>query len=492
MIAALRREDGITLIEVMVAMVVLTVGLLAIFSVMDGAGKLTLAAERRQSISHLAQRELERLQSIPYDELALATATAHSTNAADPRYYVNYSGATCKEVEASGCYSWNAEKPSEAEPLVVAKDAACTATQEEKEEECGKVAASPENRPCSKNPVGACEWSDGRLSGDVYDFVTWHEDPVCAKETLCSAQSYKRVTVAVTVNAPSSDVTPKPVQASVLIAETNAVPKGTSAESKNPLENPAEIKCGAAEEECINRIAKGTPHTWMLHDKASEGSTTSGENHEVHPTVAPTSSSCNAEKTSTACPKPDSMTEGTAVNTTLYNYSTNLGTAPTQYAGGRVLEPTRECSATPTTPNNNAEELWASSPLERETKLNGAGGLTLFMQTFEGLTGTVTLCLGIYELPEKLENLIKSEASKEASEKAWIKFEQPSWPTAMKSVSSTFSFPEATIKKGSRIGLRIWEAKSSTVKVAIAYDVKSSEEAGGTEGDASYLQLNTE
>ena len=60
------------------------------------------------------------------------------------------------------------------------------------------------------------------MSGKVYDFITWHKDGVCEKEEagkkLCSSESYKRITVVVTVNVPSGQE-PTPVRVSTLIAE---------------------------------------------------------------------------------------------------------------------------------------------------------------------------------------------------------------------------------------------------------------------------------
>jgi hypothetical protein len=29
--------------------------------------------------------------------------------------------------------------------------------------------------------MGACEWADGPVSGNLYDFITWHTDSVCEK-----------------------------------------------------------------------------------------------------------------------------------------------------------------------------------------------------------------------------------------------------------------------------------------------------------------------
>lgn len=491
MIAALRREeDGLTLIEVMIALVVLTVGLLATLSVLTSANKLTLVSEQRQTMAHLAQRELERLQAIPYNELALASAPAHSAQAESPDHYVDYSTPlACTPVGTAGCFAYDVKNPAGEEPLVVAEDGACTSAQEAAQAECGKVAATPQKRSCAENPVGACEWSAGKMSGEIYDFVTWQQDPVCENEALCSAQSYKRVTVAVTVNTAGGAQASTPAWSSILIPNPNAAPKGKSVAESNEI-------CHAGKTECIG-IAVGKTQTWILHDTPVEGSEPTGENHEVHPTVA-ANGECSTKKhgNRAGCPKPDLMNEVVASNTTLYNYSTDLGTTPTEYAGGRVLEGDVACpAAAPTRPANAKEQLWASEPLPSELKLTGAGGFKIFTQVLTGQSTQVALCMALYELPETFTSMTGGEAAKEVNELAWIEYHPALWPTTMEEVSHSFQFPKATLKSGSRLGLRMWITPTSG-KIAVAYDVANSTQIIDGQsvqiGDESLLELNTE
>jgi prepilin-type N-terminal cleavage/methylation domain-containing protein len=194
----LPAEDGFTLIELLVAVLVLTVGLLALIGAFDSARKLNLLSERRTSMAHRAQLEIERLQAIPYTELAMASEPTHSTVVTNPDYYVNPSPTTCTSLGA-GCYAWNAEAIGAQEALVK------TAT--------GQVGADPTGRKCSTE-VGACEWEDGPVSGKVYDFVTWHQDAACP----IKSENYKRLTVAVTVKVPSGNRKPAVVRVSTLIA----------------------------------------------------------------------------------------------------------------------------------------------------------------------------------------------------------------------------------------------------------------------------------
>lgn len=190
------------LLEVLFAILVLTIGLLGLIGGFDSARKLNLLSERRTSMAHRAQLEIERLQTIPYAELAMQSAPAHSTETANPDYYVNTSPTTCTSV-GDGCYAWNTEATSEEEPLVKPETG--------KE---GQVYASPAARKCSTG-VGACEWEDGLIKGNVYDFVTWHTDKACTK----TINNYKRLTVVVTANVPSGTRAPAAVHVSTLIAK---------------------------------------------------------------------------------------------------------------------------------------------------------------------------------------------------------------------------------------------------------------------------------
>lgn len=206
-------ESGIALVEVLIAAVVLTVGILGLIGAFTSAGKLTLLSERRTAMAHRAQLEIERLQAYTYSELAMASAPAHSAETSNPDYAVNYSSPVKCTSVGDGCYAWNAENLSgEEEPLVYAKNGECTSIVLT---ECGVISTTPSGRKCSTQ-VGACEWADGLVTGNVYDFVTWHTDK-CAK--CVTTNSYKRITVVVTVKVSASNHAVAPVRVSTLIAE---------------------------------------------------------------------------------------------------------------------------------------------------------------------------------------------------------------------------------------------------------------------------------
>jgi Tfp pilus assembly protein PilV len=213
-------EDGISMIEVLVAVLILAIGILGLIGAFNSARKLNLLSERRTLSAHRAQLEIERLQAVPYEQLAMISAPSHSSETANPDYYVNYSSPV--KCSTANCFAWNSSNTAQEEPLVIAaKSVQCG---EEKSTECGTVATSPTGRKCTES-LGACEWTDGNVSGKVYPFVTWHTDPVCEKEEngkpICSTSSYKRITVIVTVTVASGS-TPAPVRVSTLVDEPSS------------------------------------------------------------------------------------------------------------------------------------------------------------------------------------------------------------------------------------------------------------------------------
>jgi Tfp pilus assembly protein PilV len=197
----LREESGLSLIEILIAMIVLVVGVLGMVGGFTTARKLDLLSERRTSMDHRAQLEIERLQALAtssttYKELLAMSTThlpTHSTESANPDHYVNEAGTEYEYTTGTNATLMSSAK--------------------------GEIYGSPTGRKCSTE-YGACEWTDGNVSGSVYDFVTWDKDKLCAsgkeeEEGKCP----KRITVVVTAKA-TTGYAPTSVRVSTLIAES--------------------------------------------------------------------------------------------------------------------------------------------------------------------------------------------------------------------------------------------------------------------------------
>jgi type II secretory pathway pseudopilin PulG len=166
-------ERGFTIVEVMVAAALMVVGVIAMITTFDGSRDLVNTSEKNGIAASRGQLEVEKALSLDYKNIALTSTPAHSGSSSSPDYYAN----------GDGTYQWDqSASPKPADPMVVdATDGAI---------------------------VHASTWSDGqsRLSGSVYRYVTWIDDP-----HVPGTQNAKRITVAVTVDNVGAVGPKKPV-----------------------------------------------------------------------------------------------------------------------------------------------------------------------------------------------------------------------------------------------------------------------------------------
>jgi prepilin-type N-terminal cleavage/methylation domain-containing protein len=169
----LRGEDGFTLIEVLVAIVVLIIGMFGAVTTFDHSRKATSSGERLETMAHIAQNALETMSATSYDSIGYANGQTLPQNSGsglstDPLNFVKTSNTQYQ-------YDWT--DSTKLETFVQ-----CTASQ------TGCLTTSPTN-------TWRTSWNDGRRSGEIFRFVTWVNDNCtgCANN-----QDYKRLTVVVT------------------------------------------------------------------------------------------------------------------------------------------------------------------------------------------------------------------------------------------------------------------------------------------------------
>ncbi len=461
------------LIEAMVAALVLLIGIVGLLTGFVGAQKLSLMSEQESTMGHVAQREIERLEGMPYADVALTAAPATSSNSQSPDHYV---GAGSPET-----FEWNRTVGS-SEPIDV-------------DTVNGAV-------------VPVQSWTEGDLSGSIYDFVTWTADTHCSPGCPAS-DDYKRLTVAITLNGV---VAPSPVYVSSVVADPNASPaQGTyDGTAGNPITDGSTTCYNTAEAvttSCESPIDSGNPNTYYLHDCSSSNASCSAPSASstLHDTVGAASGLlCTATaltgllgSLTTGCPTPDGMSANppTGTSTTpLYQYSTDVGTAG--YAGGRLLAPlcsngsgcgtgsTADCNtATAWTSSliNVQNEMWLSAPVATNTTLTGAGGINLFTETQNATDAVVTFCIEIYSVPPS-DGVAGSVADilgwppTALGGAAYVAPTDPAtganWPTSPSNVAFTFNFASSgvTVAAGNRIGVRVWMLANVNTAIALIYD----------------------
>jgi prepilin-type N-terminal cleavage/methylation domain-containing protein len=183
----LANEDGFTLFELLIAMAVTAVGLMALVSSFDHSRELVSVAEKTEVASHQAQRAMERVLAMPYAQVAHSVAP---TNNPDPKHPANY-------VTGSS-YQW---------------DQGAT----------GPRSDNLEVDNVNGQISNVTDWQDSasRLTGKTYTFVTRTEDLCSATGCPAGDQRGKRVTIAVTVNGP------RPLSRPVLISSVMINPATT-------------------------------------------------------------------------------------------------------------------------------------------------------------------------------------------------------------------------------------------------------------------------
>jgi len=187
-------ERGMTLIEVMIAAMILVVGILGLLTIFNSSAALTTRSEREAQASDYAEQQVELLRALPYGSVALSAATADAmwtrlATAGDPLYVPPLATETAVAVDATN----------------------------------GRIAATG-------------TWEDDRLGtrGNVYRYVTWGDDPA-----IPGTQDYKRIVVAVTVTGAGA------FQAPVVAAAVKPDPDSSNGErgSGGPCPLSTRILC---------------------------------------------------------------------------------------------------------------------------------------------------------------------------------------------------------------------------------------------------------
>jgi type II secretory pathway pseudopilin PulG len=171
-------EAGLTMVEVVVAAVILALGAMATFGVLSAATQNNQRAKASQVALNRAQQEMEALRSLTNEQLALTAAPPTSSLPLDPNY----------RVTDTNTFALIRQPPSEYAPLVINGRARYGST----DPIAGGI-VSP----------GPTPFTSGDVSGKVYRYIVWRGDPSCPY-AKCGEQAYKQIVVAVKLDTPSN------------------------------------------------------------------------------------------------------------------------------------------------------------------------------------------------------------------------------------------------------------------------------------------------
>lgn len=171
-------QGGFTVVEVLMAVLVLTVGMITLIGAFEPARKLGTQAELRQVASAAAEQELQRVQALPWSKMAMKAEPATSVAQ-------HVSDAPCSQTTGPTtlhCYQWDWSGAKPAEGVVV------DATN-------GDPTANPTNWTTTVSTSNGAI----RLRGSTYHYVTWTTDKECTAVACGGSSDYKRITAIVTI-----------------------------------------------------------------------------------------------------------------------------------------------------------------------------------------------------------------------------------------------------------------------------------------------------
>jgi hypothetical protein len=441
-----RGERGMTLIEVVVAALVLTMAAMASFALLASATKNAQRARSTQVALDLAQEEIERLRSIPYEDLALSSYPQPSPSKLNPGFRVQGTQFALKRSPL-GEYA----------PLVKAIG----------------TGFSPESSFSSGNP------SSGGITGTIYRYVVWRNDPSCPDAQCPGPEDYKQVVVAVQPKAAVGEgqrgyveVQAKRVDPEVLNEPPPPAEEGEEGEKGNGL----------------------TAQQFYLSDTpcSPTGTTTRqaiASDHLLHNTLGTCASGLRTGGTLGApdalllSGPPDPDPENQLVPA-FYDYSDDLYLEPTPDTdkGLQIRHDDSEgCNYDPTgtsTPESQVHR-WVSDPMPKAFVISGGVTLEFYTRTLNDAIYTGRLCVYLFERSKGVEGKENDEFFADTNETPYWVYEPGDgvgfWPrnmwTKIRRKMQIDDAPEV-IDPGNRLGVALSVDVSNTTgdALAVMYD----------------------
>ena len=376
-----RRQDGITMIETMIAALVLALGSLATLNLVGTQARNTFRAEQSQVVSNRLQEEMEKIKQLPYNQIALTGIPTDTTDVSDPRWRVS-----------GGSYSVT-QDGTQLRPLVYNGSALFGGGTVS----AGAISPAPQS------------FTSGDVGGTIYRFVVWENDASCPATSCPGSQDLKRVIVAIKLNATGPGGVRRYQELQSMVADPNA---STGTNQNSPVNS--------------------TPWTFFLTDTPIGCSDTDRQpitgDHLVHNTNGScsaglkNSSNCTTVLGITSCPAgtPDLMVTHAPPlvdETPLFDFATDVEPAvnPDQDKGLQMPKPnTTGCLQSLFQPIKNAQgailpdpdptrmqtiHKWITNPMGSgfNVVLSGTGSLNLWTQTINAGTYPGKICFWIFE-----------------------------------------------------------------------------------------------
>jgi prepilin-type N-terminal cleavage/methylation domain-containing protein len=432
------REAGFTIVEVLVAILLVSVGSMVTFTLLSAATRNAQRAEASQVALEYAEQELELLRSMEDKQLALTSYPRNSTNPNSPNYRVN---------DTNGTFALSRQPLGTYRNLVVKGDPV---------EGGGYVTGG------AVNP-GPTDFTSGDVSGKVYRYIVWRNDEKCSEANCPTKEDYKQIIVAVRLNTPPSQAGER----GYVEVQSNFV-SPTDNKENDPLPGP--------EKKVI------TAQQFFLTDTpcAPSGTTVRQEptaNHLLHNTLGTCASGLQTGTTKGA---PDTLVLGSPPdpdpedlnNPLRYDYSNDsyLDTSPDAGIGVQIRkDDTNGCHYTPVGITNPESQVhrWVTDPVVTPFELNGTVTLEVFTQSInKAQSASGKLCIYLFHRHETGSPPVATDTMFTDSfggTPSWT-FYEPLWTTELKpkTLTMTFSGAPYTIPAGDRLGVAFSVERQNT------------------------------
>src|SRR5262245_42708483 len=474
-----RREQGMTIAEVMIALLILAGGSLAVLNLITAAAHNSFRSEQSQVVNDRLQQEIEKIMQLPYSQIALTGAPSDSTNTNNPAWRVQ---GTSYSITQDGT-----------QPLPLVYNG--SALQSGGTVTAGTIDPTPTH------------FTSGDVGGTIYRYVVWRNDPSCPDVTCPGSQDMKRVVVAIVLDDTAAGGSTRHYQE--LYKE---ISNPATSPDFDPNPGPActgGADCDTATGRCTgtdctgggNPNPGGVPWTFWLTDTPCDNSTRQPVNgdHLLHNTNGicsaglRDSTSCDAS----GCPPgaPDLMVTSApplSGETPLWDYATDVepptnpgldkgiqmpppGSGGTGSGNGclsSLFQPQISSSGAllpdPGSSRMQTIHKWLSPPMGNgfDVTLTGTGVLNLWTQTVNAASYNGRICVWLFERHLNAAGAPVDTPAVNLNTTPNVSFfiaSQNPWPTGWTELHVPLRFSlSTTLGPNSRLGLAVQVERSGT------------------------------
>jgi prepilin-type N-terminal cleavage/methylation domain-containing protein len=433
---ATRNDGGFTIVEVLVAVLILSIASMTTFSLLSAATRNVQRAKSSQVALEYAEQELEYLRSLEDKDLAMKGAPEPSPNPMSPDYRVS-----------NGYFALQREPLGNYRRLVVTGEELYGGGY------VGVGAVTP----------GPIPFTSGDVKGKLYRYIVWRNDAQCPEVKCPGKQDYKQIVVAVKLDKPPS----QKAERGYFEVQSNFINPKDNAERDPKPDSSGNVV---------------TAQQFFLSDSPCSPTravrqTITG-NHLLHNTLGTCASGLQTGSTPGA---PDALVVGAPPdpdfedpnNPLEYDYSNDsyLDTTPDAGTGLQILkDDTPVCHFTPTGTSHPQAQVhrWVTDPMPQAFKMMGTITLQYYTQTINKVPYPGKLCVFLYKWKEGGSPLLLTNTN--GGTTYWMSPETGSWPTEWfkRRLTMTFSGPQ-TIEKNERLGLALSVERANTQLEALAF-----------------------